>query len=160
MPSCLQQEAKPSVSFRNLRVTGEQEKLLAALTETILPTTGTPGARELSSHLFVLMMVDDCFKKEDQEEFSKGLVRFDEFARKQTSQSFINSTPEQRMELLTLLENKKELAGDLLSFYKTTKKLTVQSFTGSKYYLTNVRVYEMAPARFHGCFPVTGSTKI
>ena len=32
--------------------------------------------------------------------------------------------------------------------------MTLQAFTGSQYYLTKVRVYEMAPGRFHGCVPV------
>lgn len=160
LPSCLQRESNPDTAYRNLTVTAEEEKLLAVLTESILPTTGIPGAKELSSHLFVLMMVDDCFPTEDQKEFSSGLTGFDVFSRKQTGQSFATTLPGQRKELLTLLENKKEIPGDILSFYGTTKKLTMQSFTGSRYYLTNVRVYEMAPGRFHGSFPVTGSTKI
>jgi hypothetical protein len=160
LPSCLQQDATPVISLNNLRINDDQEKLLSALTETILPATGTPGAKELSSHLFVLMMVDDCFNKEEQEKFSNGLTRFDELVRKQTSQSFIKTSPEQRHELLTMLESKNDLSADLVSFYKTTKKLTMQSFTGSRYYLTKVRPYEMAPGRFHGCFPVNSSTKI
>src|SRR5258708_31736504 len=77
LPSCLHPHDKPSVSLKNLTVTGDQEKLLEELTATLIPTDSTPGARDISAHLFALRMVDDCSPKTDQEKFMKGLVSFD-----------------------------------------------------------------------------------
>ena len=155
LPSCLQKESKTFISLNNIRVNGEQEKLLASLTETILPTTITPGAKSLSSHSFVLMMVDDCFKKEEREKFMKGLQQFDEVAKKKSGSNFSDADTKQKIELLKTIENKNDIPEDVLSFYNAVKSLTIQSFTGSKYYLTEVRKYDMVPGRFHGCFPVT-----
>src|SRR6185295_2251084 len=74
IPSCMQEgKSRPSVTLKNIPLTGEQEKMLAALTETILPKTNTPGAADLASHLFVLKMVDDCYEKSDREKFIKGM---------------------------------------------------------------------------------------
>lgn len=49
---------------------------MAELCETILPATDTPGAKDLSAHLFVLKMIDDCYKKDHQQQFSNGLKDF------------------------------------------------------------------------------------
>ena len=157
LPSCLQQDSKASLPLKNIRVNADQEKMMGELTETILPTNDTPGAKGISSHLFVLMMVDDCFKKEEQEKFIKGLQQFDELSNKKTGGSFVKATAAQRAALLKEIENKKDTPEDVSAFYNATKRLTIQSFTGSKYFLTKVRPYEMAPGRFHGSFPVANS---
>ncbi len=155
LPSCLQKEnSRAAILLNNIQVSGDQEKLLATLTETILPTTTTPGAAGLSPHAYVLMMVDDCFIKEEQEKFMKGLQQFDEAAKKKNGSSFLNSDASQKTKLLKALESKKDIPEEVVSFYSAVKELTIQSFTGSKYYLTEVRKYDMVPGRFHGCFPV------
>ncbi|HEV2478171.1 MAG TPA: hypothetical protein VGS79_00845, partial [Puia sp.] len=56
--------------------------------------------------------------------------------------------------LLTALETKKFPDQDLIFFYTTTKKLTIQAYTSSQYYLTKIQVYELVPGRWHGCVPV------
>ena len=154
LPSCLQQDTKASVLLKNIQVSGEQESLIAALSEFILPTTSTPGARQLSSQQFVLMMVDDCFKKEDQDKFLKGLQGFNDFAKKKTGDTFSGGDAAKRTELVKAIESKKDIPEEILAFYNSSKRLTIQSFTGSKYFLTEVRKYDMVPGRFHGCFPV------
>jgi len=154
LPSCLQQDSKVSLPLKNIQVNGDQERMMAELTETILPTDNTPGAMVLSSHLFALMMVDDCFKKEEQEKFIKGLQQFDELSKKKAGSSFVKATAAQRTALLKEIENKKDIPEEVLAFYNATKRLTIQSFTGSRYFLTKISPYEMAPGRFHGSFPV------
>jgi hypothetical protein len=43
-----------------------------------------------------------------------------------------------------------------LQFYKTTKRHTVQAFTTSKQYMTEVRHYKIVPgSNFKGCVPLT-----
>ena len=50
------------------------------------------------------------------------------------------------------IENKKDIPEDLLKFYGTVKRYTVQSFTSSKEYLTDIRKYKMVPGPdFKGC---------
>ncbi len=65
LPSCMQKD-KASVALKNLEVNTDQEKLIAELSETIIPKTDTPGAKDVYAHLFVLKMVDDCYEKKDQ----------------------------------------------------------------------------------------------
>jgi len=158
LPSCVQQDSKVSIALKNLLITGEQEKALAELSEFILPTTAVPGAKQLASHQFVLMMVDDCYKKEEQEEFVKGLQGFNDFSKKITGESFEKADAVKRTALLKQIEAKENIPEEIKAFYDAAKRLTIQSFTGSKYYLTEVRKYEMVPSRFHGCFPVASKS--
>jgi Gluconate 2-dehydrogenase subunit 3 len=158
VPSCMHDEGRVSISLKNISITGEQEKLLQSLSETIIPTTATPGAKELSSHLFMLMMVDDCMNKENQGKFTRGLAQFDEFSKKKSGTGFVASSPAQKAALLTEIESKKDIPEDLRVFYGTAKRFTIQSFVSSQYFLTKIQPYEMIPGRYHGCVPVKTKT--
>jgi hypothetical protein len=158
IPSCMHEEGKSSILLKHIKVNGDLEKMLAELSETIIPKTNSPGAKDLSSHLFVLMMVDDCYTTNDQQKYIRGLGQFDAFAKKNYGDSFLECTPAQKKELLKKIENKNDVPEEIASFYAITKRLTIQSFTSSKYFLTNVQVYEMIPGRFHGCVPVKNNS--
>ena len=151
LPSCLHPHAKPSVSLKNFTVNGDQEKLLEELAATLIPTDTTPGARDVSAHLFTLRMVDECSPKTDQEKFMKGLAAFDEASKKASGKSFAEASSAQREALLTGIENKKVPGEELNFFYATTKKLTILAYSSSQFFLTKVQVYELVPGRFHGC---------
>jgi hypothetical protein len=155
LPSCLQEKRKPSIALKNIFIDGGQEDMLAGLAETIIPRTSTPGAKDISSHLFALMMVDDCFDPAAQKKFMSGLQQFESVVKNKYGSSFSNCAPAQREELLKAMEKKDGAPQDAISFYATVKKLTIQSFASSQYYLTKIHVYELVPSRFHGCFPVT-----
>ena len=96
LPSCLQDRSKSTILLKNFQVDEAEEKLLAELAETIIPATSTPGAKDISAHLFALKMLDDCYSREDQKKFLKGLQQLEEAARAATGQSFIKCTPAQR----------------------------------------------------------------
>ncbi len=159
LPSCLQEETASSIKLDHFKITGEEEKTLAALTEYIIPKTTTPGATDAGAMPFALTMVDDCATHEEQQKFVAGFKAFNELTKHRYSGSFAKLTTEQKAELLKALESKEGLPAEAVAFYETMKRLTIQSFTSSKYYLTEVRKYEMAPGRYHGCVPVTASTK-
>src|SRR5258706_15442809 len=68
LPSCLQDKEKSSsISLKNIKINGSDEELLSELSETIIPKTNTPGAKDVSAQLFALMMIDDCYPPDDQD---------------------------------------------------------------------------------------------
>ncbi len=152
LPSCIQ-ESKSSIPLKNISVSASQEKMLVELTEAIIPKTKNfIGAKELKTYKFVLTMVDDCAGPEDQKKFTDGLKAFDKLSHDKFGQLFASYTPEQKNELLTDIENKKDIPEDALKFYGTVKRYTVQSFTSSKEYMTDIRKYKLAPGPvFKGC---------
>lgn len=155
IPSC-KQDAKPaSIPLTNLKLDSDDETLIAELAETIIPKTDTPGAKEIGAQSFVLNMVDDCYSKKDQERFASGLKDFKKQSKDLLEKSFAEATVSERSKLMEELEKSANGDSDLGYFYKTTKGLTIQAYTGSKYYLTTVQVYELVPGRYNGCVPVT-----
>lgn len=156
LPSCVNDD-KSTIALKNISLTHSQEKMLSALTETIIPQTNNfIGAKDLKSHEFVLTMVDDCLSPEEQKQFQDGLKAFDKLSHDKYGQLFTSYTPEQKKSLLTALESKKDIPEDALKFYQTVKRYTVQSFTSSKEYMTNIRKYKMVPGpNFKGCVKVS-----
>jgi Gluconate 2-dehydrogenase subunit 3 len=156
LPSCLQNDKAASFPLKNISLTGSQENMLAELSETILPKTNNfIGAKDLKAHEFVLTMVDDCGKPEDQQNFTEGMKQFEDICQKKWNNSFVKCTLQQRNEILSQLEKKQDMPEPVLAFYKTVKRYTVQSFTSSKIYMTDIRHYKMVPgSHFKGCVPL------
>jgi hypothetical protein len=155
LPSCMEDHSKAPILLHNYKIDNDQEQLLEILTAAIVPSGATPGAKEVSAHLFTLKMLDDCFSKEDRDKYLKGMQQFDAAARTGSGRSFVKSSPAQREALLSSIEDKKLVDADLTFFYSTTKRMTILAYSSSQYYLTKVQVYELVPGRWHGCLPVT-----
>ncbi|MEO5562956.1 MAG: gluconate 2-dehydrogenase subunit 3 family protein [Chitinophagaceae bacterium] len=155
LPSCLRQD-KSALSLKNLSITSSQEKMLAELTETIIPKTPAfIGAKDLRSHEFVLTMVDDCTSPEEHKKFTNGMQSFEEACKKKWDKDFEKCTPEQRTELIQMIEKKQEIPEDAANFYGTVKRYTLQSFTTSKEYMVDIRKYKLVPGgNYKGCVPV------
>jgi Gluconate 2-dehydrogenase subunit 3 len=156
LPSCAGDD-KSSIVFKNISITGSQEKMLAALTEAIIPKTKNfIGASDLKAHEFLLTMIDDCTSPDDQKKFTNGLQAFDKFSHDKFGQLFTGYTTAQKKELLQSIESKKDVPEDVLTFYTTVKRYTLQSFTSSKEYLTDIRKYKIIPgSNFKGCVPAS-----
>lgn len=156
LPGCINND-KSAIPLKNISVTGSQEQMLAELTEAIMPKTKNfIGAKDLRAHEFVLTMIDDCTSPEEQEKFTAGMRAFDKLSHDKFGQLFTSYTAKQRSSLLADIESKKDIPEDVLKFYGTVKRYTVQSFTSSKEYLTGIRKYKMVPGPgFKGCVPVT-----
>lgn len=155
LPSCLKKEEQKEVSLaRNaLAVTREQQTLLAEVVEAIIPATDTAGAKALSLHCFVLIMVSDCYENEEQGRFIDGMLQFNKMAKGEFGGDFVACNQQQRNQLLTALEAKQALP-DVLTFYSITKREAITGFLNSKLVMTELRKYELVPARYDGYFPV------
>lgn len=153
IPSCMNDRRKSSILLSKITINAEEEDMLAELCETILPKSSTPGAKDISSHLFVLKMVDDCRKKEDQEKFLNGMKAFQEKCKSTAGKDFMSISPDARKEVLASMIADQDEESDLKNFFKTVKGLTIQSYTASEFFMTKVQVYELVPGRYHGCVP-------
>jgi Gluconate 2-dehydrogenase subunit 3 len=154
LPSCLHNEQKVSIPLKLINIMPEDENMLAELTETILPKTDTPGAKDLSAHLFALKMVDDCYSKSNQDKYLEGMKAFETFVSKKTGKSFTEINSSEKQSIVAELDKQKP-SGDALSFFfQSTKRLTVQAYTTCEYYMTNIRGYKMIPGKFQGCIPL------
>jgi hypothetical protein len=154
LPSCLQNEKKVSIPLKLIHITPEDENMLAELSETILPKTDTPGAKELSAHLFALKMVDDCYSQKNQEKYMEGMKAFESFVIKKTGKSFADTGTSERQTIIAELDQQKPSDDAMSFFYLSTKRLTIQAYTTCEYYMTKIRGYKMIPGKFQGCIPL------
>ncbi len=131
--------------------------LLAELTDIIIPVTNEgqttiPGARGLNVHQFIEKMVTDCYDKETQALFRKGLNGVDDAAQAAIGMPFLEGTIEQRLDILKLMSQSTDATQK--AFMQLVKGLTIRGYMNSEYVMTNLTHYEMAPARYKGCVPV------
>ncbi|KAA3436850.1 gluconate 2-dehydrogenase subunit 3 family protein [Rufibacter hautae] len=152
-PSCVMETSKASIRLKNLDISGEDEKLLGEVVETILPTTDTPGGRTLGLHRFTLKMVDDLRGEKDQKAFTDGLDAFKKLAKKELGSSFMEASPQKRQELIAAV-NAGKAPQDVLAFYKLLKDHTITGYLNSELVMTKLRVYELVPGRYNPYFPV------
>ncbi|HEY4335382.1 MAG TPA: gluconate 2-dehydrogenase subunit 3 family protein [Puia sp.] len=154
LPSCFHEQTDEGVSFNHFKVNDDEQQLLEKLTATLIPTSDTPGAKEVSADRFVWKMLDDCATADDRSKFLNGLQQFDAAAKARGGKSFVKLEPAGREALLSAIEAKKLPDEELNFFYTTTKRLTILAYSSSQYFLTKVQVYELVPGRWSGCVPV------
>ncbi len=95
MTGCKSETNSAPVAF-----TEDNIAFLDEVAETILPQTNTAGAKAAGVGRFMTVMVNDCYTKDDQEIFHKGLITLDDACNKMHSVGFMKATPEQRKALL------------------------------------------------------------
>jgi hypothetical protein len=151
LPSCAQDN--PTIVLKNLSLSGGEEKMLAALSNAIIPATpGFYGAAEVKAHEFSLMMVDECESPEVQKNYTAGLKAFSKKVNEGYNKSFDQLPASQQNEILSKLESKSFGDDDLQNFYSLTKSYTLLAFTSSPKYMKEVRKYKMVPgSNFKGC---------
>lgn len=136
--------------FRRLPLS--EEESLAAIVDTIIPATDTPGAKELGVHQLLQKIVTDCYEAPAQDTLSMGLVLTDAVSLGDYGSAFRHLNPEQRLAVL-----KKMAASphpDQKNFLSMVKRLTIDGYMRSEYVMTNITKFEFAPNRFYGCRPV------
>ncbi len=155
LPSCLLDKKKKQtpVSLANFLVTENQQETVAAVSDILIPETDIVGAKSIGAHLFVLKMVDDCYNKQTQDAFLKGIDQLNEISNKQVDKSFVEATSKQREQIIKKIDIKEIDSLELREFYRLTRRHTIQAFMTCEYVMTQINGYELVPGRFNGCVP-------
>ncbi|MDZ4708531.1 MAG: gluconate 2-dehydrogenase subunit 3 family protein [Saprospiraceae bacterium] len=136
--------------FRYLSL--EDETLLAAITDTIIPKTDTPGALELGVHHLIQKIIVDCYDVPAQATIRMGLVLTDAVSIGDFGDSFTKLSPDQRLAVLKKMSLSEY--PDQKNFIAMIKRLTIDGYMRSEYVMTNITKFEFAPNRYYGCVPV------
>lgn len=151
-PSCQFSKKSASIALDNLNINSDQENMLADITETFIPATDIPGAKDMKLHHFVLTMVDDCRGPSDQKTFQEGLGMMNDLADQKYGRSFSECSVDQKDQLLSsILEDKSSKAQPFLNM---TRRYTIEGFLQSKYVLSEIEHYKLVPGHFDGCVAV------
>jgi len=142
------------LSNNALKMSLENENILAEIVETIIPTTDTAGAKTLGVHQFIEKIVKDCLDKPSKETFQQGFGLLDKQMKKVHGKSFVECSPQQRTEALQQID--KDKSNPINKFYGLVKGLTIQGYLSSEYVMVNHYGYKMIPGKFEPCAPVNG----
>lgn len=141
---------------------------LDEVAETIIPATKTPGAKAAQVGEFMKVFVTDCYTKNDQEAFTKGIVQLDEACNKMHSKSFMECDAKQRHDLLVSLEKEAKTFNEGLSkenegkkdeekkpvhYYTMMKQVTLLGFFTSKTGMTETLRHQPVPGKYIGDYP-------
>ena len=143
----------------SLNFTPEDIAYLNEIAETIIPATSTPGAKDAKVGEFMTVIVKDCYEEKDQKAFLEGMTKLDEASQKKNSNSFMESTPEQRKALLVDLDkeatalNKSKKPEDPSHYFSAFKQLTLWGYFTSEPGATKALRYVAVPGRYEGCIP-------
>ncbi|MBD2699138.1 gluconate 2-dehydrogenase subunit 3 family protein [Spirosoma sp. BT702] len=82
----------------------KQVVLLDEITEVIMPTTSTPGAKAAKVGETIQLILKDCYKPDQQEHFMKGLDAVEAESQKTHSKSFVELPIDQKTAILKQFE--------------------------------------------------------
>ena len=145
-------------------LTNEQRSLVAEIAEQIIPKTDTPGAIEAGVPDFIEMMLRDCYRQPEQENFMAGIEQAQQ-------QNFLSQSQAQKVETLKHLEadtkeqmrayqvkqtkmgdneDKEVMKAQLkgLPFWRLMKELTLLGYFTSEKGLTASFDYVPVPGKF------------
>ena len=130
---------------------------LDEVAETILPATNTPGAKEAKVGEFMTVMVRDCYEAKDQKIFTEGMQKLNAASKAKNGASFLDSSPQQRHDLLVDLDKEqkdymdKKKADDPTHYFRMMKELTLWGYFTSEPGATKALRYVAVPGKYEGC---------
>ena len=152
MPAWANNWTLQSVRIQTTILNLEQSNLLAEIVSSIIPEGKIQGAKSLGVPAFIEKMIKDCYEKNAQDDFKKGLENVEILSKSTYNQAFENLSPPQKLEFLKNLQASTDIKQK--EFYALVKNLTIQGYTTSEYVMVNYLKYEMAPGHYYGCVNV------
>src|SRR5688572_9696276 len=151
--------AKPTIDWTPVFLSSDQGALVSQVAEIIIPKTDTPGAKDVGVPGFIDQILKECYKKEDQDKFLAELKAFDDEAKKEYGDPFIELDAEQQAAFVKKVHDAAVNADDVGTpperpFILTLKELTMLGYFTSEPGATQVLQYSPVPGAYKGCVPV------
>jgi Gluconate 2-dehydrogenase subunit 3 len=139
-------QVRSSKHFSNQFFSVNDKELIAEIAEMIIPTTKTVGAKDAGVPAFIEMMIQECYRKPEQEMFSKGLENLETKA-KALSGSFVSLKKADKTKLLDELEAEAMKNPRAPSFWILIKELTLIGYYTSEVGMTQSMEYVPVPTK-------------
>src|SRR5690606_30680378 len=137
---------------------------LAMLAETLIPATGTPGAKAAGVGPFIAMMVLDCYPEDVRKAFAEGIAGVDEKSKTMFNKQFTELGQNEREKIVKALdkevEDRKEqdklgkAEKTVPHFFQLTRELTFLGYFSSEIGATQALNYVHIPGRYESCIPL------
>lgn len=146
----------------------QQIAFIGEVAEVIVPKTDTPGAKDARVGLTVAVLVSDCYTKDQQQHFMRGLSDIEKQAQQVHAKPFELLSAAERLTLLSDLDEKAKVQNKVNGFtdeyinrpndamphyFTMIKQLTLFSFFTSEVGAKKVLRYVAVPGRYDGDYP-------
>jgi hypothetical protein len=156
LPGC--RAEPPTPDWVPQALTSDQFNLLEVLVDRIIPTTDTPGARDVGVPSFIDRLLQDWADVNERERFLTGLAAIDEESRESHGALFREATREQQNELLARLDEEGVRARDdevdPLPFFAILKEWTLVGYYTTEIGATQELQWLAVPGRYDGNLPL------
>ena len=159
--------------------TADQDALVADLADVIIPTTSTPGAKAAKVNEIIDVVLKDCYKRADQQQFIDGLTMTQKMSQDSYGKAFAQLDNSQKIEIMKKLEAEAKqmkaakagaVAGqqdvqmpaekrNATPFFVMLKDLTLMGYFTSEVGATQALEYVAIPGRYDGCVPLKPGQK-
>ncbi len=152
-------KAEPTINWQPKFLSREQGALITEVAEIIIPVTDTPGAKDVGVPGFIDKMLKDVYSKDEQDKFLAAMKAFDDSAKKEYGDPFIELDPEQQVAFVNKVHEEavnahKTDPSQPRPFILMAKELTMLGFFTSEAGATQVLQYSPVPGAYKGCVPV------
>jgi len=148
----------------------EQRKdLIAALAETIIPATDSPGAKEAGVNNYIITMIKDCTEIKSQNKFIDGLKELERYCSSSFSKTYQQCSLQQQHQTLKHFEERGRAYSGIVgkvenkffgkSFFETLKNYTAEGYCTSEAGATKGLSYLYIPGKYIGCMPLQQGQK-
>jgi hypothetical protein len=144
-----------------------KKELLTDLAETIIPATGTPGAKEAGVVEFMIPLLTECTDPKTLNVFIEGLQALEAHTAARYNKGFAQCTEKEREGILRHFEEKAQPVNRMLGrvkekflggeFFDTLKQYSVEAYCISEKGATRALRYIPVPGRYEACIPLAPS---
>ena len=135
-----------------------QAETVATITELIIPTTDTPGARAAHVTEFIDLMLAELSDADDRARFVAGVADVDARSNALFGTPFVAATPENQTRLLQMLEAEgleaRAIDREARPFFADIKWLTLLGYYTSEVGQTQELHNVIVPGRYEACMAI------
>ncbi|UZR95733.1 gluconate 2-dehydrogenase subunit 3 family protein [Chondrinema litorale] len=134
----------------------EQDQIVIEVSELIIPTTDTPGAKEALVNRYIDLVLKDCYTPEDQKSFLEGINSLNKAAKDEYGNDFVDCEKEEQVALLKKFDEEAYNGANTSGkkpFFRFMKELTVVGYCTSEVGATQALNFVAVPGAYNGCMP-------
>lgn len=144
-------------SFSPKTLSPSQNLMVIDLTEQIIPSTDTPGAKAAKVNQFIDHMLTNWNTEAEKKHFLEGLDHVSKLSNSRKGENFVDLSHQHQIEIMEMLEqeafDKPEHASGPKPFFSMLKELTVVGYYTSEIGANQELNLNLIPGYYDGCKP-------
>ena len=142
-------------------LSAQEVNFLEELSETILPKTQTPGAKEAGVVRYIDIVRPLRFSNEDNTNFKSNLAELMSLAKQETGNDFVRLSVNKKFDWVNavdkasfeLLNQNRDMPAEQRPFYLVLKELILAGYFSSEIVAKHYFEYDPVPGKWEPCIP-------